>query len=143
MGSLLSTQTLLDILGGGERFTAWFNATPASEVEVSAVSIGQVLELIHRISDTDRRQRFENALNSFIAVINSFGNVVDFDEASSREWAHLQEIDLPYVSRDGGGSALSAASRMVVGTALARNSTLVEALQSYHERLPGLRVASP
>lgn len=143
MGSLLSTQTLLDILGGGERITTWFNATPANQVEVSAVSIGQVLELIQRISDPDRRQRFENALNSFVAIINSFDNVVNFDEASSRQWAHLQEMDLLYVSPDGEGAALSTTSRMVVATALARNSTLAEKLQPYHECLPGLRIVSP
>lgn len=143
MGSLLSTQTLLDILGGSERTTAWFNSTPANEVQVSAVSIGQALTLIQRIEDTDRCLRFDNTLNSFVAIITTFRNVIGFDEVCARQWARLQEMDLPYVAPTGVESALSVASRMVVATALALNSTLVEPLQPYHERVPNLRIASP
>lgn len=99
---------------------AWHNSTPANQVEVGALSIGQVLELLARIGQGGRRQAFENALNSFVALINNYGNVVAFDEVCARQWPQLLAMTLPHVSSTGVASDLSGASRMVVATPLLR-----------------------
>ncbi|GAB7552248.1 hypothetical protein NRB_17500 [Novosphingobium sp. 11B] len=143
MAMLLSTQALLDTLGGEQRIMAWHSATPANQVELSAVSIGQVLDLLAGIAHGGRRQAFENALNSFVALVNNYGNVVAFDEACARQWPDLLGVPLPHVTSTGVQSDLSAASRMVVATALARNATLIEDPQPYHAQVGGLRVQAP
>lgn len=139
----LSTQSLLDVLGGNANLLKWLSAIPMQQVEISAVSIGQALDTIQQNANGAQRKNFERGLDHIAATARSNQGVIPFDEGAARIWADLQARTLEYKKPNGGTTGLSPASRMVVATALQRGATFVESPQPYHAALPALAVFSP
>ena len=140
----LSTQTILDVLGGSTNIIKWLSTIPMQQVEISAISIGQALDTIHRnVTNTANKKNFERQLNTFVSTVRSNKGVIPFDEAAASIWADLQTRTLQYKKSDGSMTDLSAVSRMVVATALHRGATFVESQQPYHAAISDLIVVSP
>ena len=139
----LSTQSLLDVLGGNENIHNWLATIPMQQVEISAVSIGQALDTIQQNSNASKRKSFERQLELIIITVKSNQGVIPFDEEAARIWADLQARTLQYKKLDGTTTELSSASRMVVATALQQGATFVESSQPYHSAIPDLTTFSP
>ncbi len=143
----LSTQSLLDVLGGKGNTFKWLMGAgariPMQDVEISAVSIGQALDTIQRNTNAVMRKNFERQLTLLVTTVRSSQGVIPFDEGAARIWADLQARTLEYRKSDGSTTELSPASRMVVATALRRGATFVESSQPYHAVIPDLTIFSP
>jgi hypothetical protein len=139
---LLSTQILLDAVAGRASILAWLNTASLTDIEASAVSIGQARDAISRLP-ASRRRSLETGLDRFIDTLDIHQGIIAFDRAAGEMWAQLMGIHLPYSRPDGTATALSAPSRMVVATALSRGAVLVESTQPYHSHIIALRTLSP
>jgi len=140
---VLSTQSLLDLLGGKPSIMNWLSTVSMQDVEISAVSIGQALDTIQQKPNAAQRKNFERQLDRIVTTVKSSDGLISFDEGAARIWAELESKTLAYRTRDGNTTELSHASRMVVATALRRGAMFVEDSQPYHAAIPGLQVVSP
>lgn len=136
---LLSTQSLLDLLTGQPEMEASMEGKQARSVEISSVSIGQVLRQIQAVNAVAARRELDSAFEKLLMVFHTYQGVIPFDEAASKTWATLSSMTLMHDS----SVELSSESRMVVATALVRNATLVDADRPYHAVLPVLSVENP
>jgi predicted nucleic acid-binding protein len=136
---LLSTQSLLDLLTGQPEMENWMEGKQARSVEISSVSIGQVLRQIHAETNVAERKELESAFEKLLMALRAYQGVIPFDEAASRTWATLCSMALMHDR----SVELSSESRMVVATALTRNATFVDADRPYHAALPSLNVENP
>jgi predicted nucleic acid-binding protein len=139
---ILSTQALLDAITGHGNMLQWVRSAPSASIEISAVSIGQALEVIEGATPF-RRQSLRDALARFVSAADVYQGVVSFDADAARHWARLQQMPLRFIPRGGAEMELGTPSRMVVATALSRGGTLVEEPQPYHLSLSPLAVHSP
>ena len=139
----LSTQSLLDVVGGDTNILKWLSGIPMQQVEISAVSIGQALDTIQQITNAAMRKNFERQLDRLVLTVRSNQGVIPFDEDAAKIWADLQSRTLEYKMPDGSTTELSSASRMVVATALNHRATFVESSQPYHGAISGFTVVSP
>ncbi len=136
---LLSTQSLLDLLTGQPEMETWMEDKQARSVEISSVSVGQVLREIHNEANVAERKELESAFDKLLMVFHTYQGVIPFDEAASKTWATLCSMELMHDS----SSELSSESRMVVATALTRNAIFVDADRPYHTELISLNVENP
>jgi predicted nucleic acid-binding protein len=140
---MLSTQSLLDLLGGNPGITKWLSSVPVQQVEISAVSVGQAIDTIQQSANAANRNYFQRQLDRIVVTVKSSDGLIPFDEGAARMWAELQSMKLDYKMRDGSNTELSAESRMVVATARDRGATFVEDSQPYHAAIPDLQIVSP
>jgi predicted nucleic acid-binding protein len=141
---VLSTQCLLDLLVGEKYILDWIAKVRLQQVEISAVSIGQALDTITRdITDPAQRKNFERELGNIVTAAQIHQRVIPFTDETARIWADLLGRKLPCTTPGGGTDDLSAASRMVVATALQRGASLVDKPQPYHATIPDLNVTHP
>jgi predicted nucleic acid-binding protein len=140
---LLSTQALLDILTDEPAMANWRLKTPVNAVEVSAVSIGEAITTIEKVSNPGRRRALGTALDIFVATASRYQGITPFEENIARIWADIEATpDLIGRSVSGREDELSSPARMIVATCLVRGATLVEAPQPYHSKVK-LKVVSP
>jgi len=78
-------------------------------------------------------------LKQLVATANRHGTVYPFDQEAAELFGKILNRTLPYW-HEGTEIPLPNLLRMIVATALARNLTLVEHEQPYHELLSDLRV---
>ena len=136
---LLSTQSLLDLLTGQPDMETWMKDKQARSVEISSVSVGQVLRQIHAETNVAERKELESAFEKLLMVFRAYRGVMPFDEPASKTWSTLCSMTLMHDA----SAELSSESRMVVATALTRNATFVDANRPYHADLPSLNVENP
>jgi hypothetical protein len=136
---LLSTQALLDLLTGDPKMENWITDKPAQGIEVSSVSIGQVLQLIDQETVAAYRKELADAFEKLLLGLRRYQGIVPFDESASKTWATLMSMPLMHE----GSTPVSSETRMVIATALTRNAILVDAARPYHAILASLKVQSP
>jgi len=139
---LLSTQALLDILTDEPVVVAWRKTVAANAIEISAVSIGEVIAAIEAQEQSARRRDLHAALNVVIAVAGSYQGIIPFDDKAAQVWAHLERLDLRVRPPSGQLGELNSPGRMVLATCLSRAATLVEGPQDYHSKVK-VNVVSP
>jgi predicted nucleic acid-binding protein len=136
---LLSTQALLDLLTGDSKMESWIKDKPAQGIEVSAVSIGQVLHLINKETDAAFRKELTGAFEKLLLGLRRYQGIIPLDESASKTWATLMSMTLMH----GESKHVSPETRMVIASALTRNAILVDAVRPYHSQLPSLKIQSP
>lgn len=136
---LLSTQSLLDLLTGEPKMEAWKRDKQARSVEISTVSLGQVLRIIQAETDPLERKSLELEFEKLLSAFRIYQGIIPLDESSAKIWANLLSMKLMHDS----SKELSSESRMIVATALARNATLMDEKRPYHADLPSLNVENP
>lgn len=136
---MLSTQSLLDLLTGQPGMDVWMRAKQARSVEISSVSVGQVIHHISAQSDVAYRDRLTRAFEKLLQTFHGYQGVIPFDEDASRTWSTLLTMELMHNA----STELSSESRMVVASALTRSATFVDAKRPYHAKLVSLKVDSP
>lgn len=112
-------------------------------VQISAVSIGQALELIQQRANPAKRNDYERQLDKLLLIARANQNIIPFDEEAAKIWTDLKVRTLDYKVPGGGATQLSSESRMVVASTMAQGAQLVEAPQPYHAAIPGLIVVNP
>ena len=139
---LLSSQSLLDMLGDEPAMKAWTGTVQANSIKLSSVSIGQALYQIEQEQDANLRAELDDALEKTIRSLQIYEGIVPFDASAARTWSKLMRMKL--LHQDGSNPIpVSSESRMVVATALAKGFTLVEAARPFHSAVLGLKVKSP
>jgi len=136
---LLSTQALVDLLTADPKMGSWIKDKSAQDIEVSAVSIGQVLQLIDKETDAAYRKELDDAFEKLLLGLRHYQRIIPFDEKAANSWARLMSMTLMHDA----SSQVSPETRMVIATALTRNAILVDASRPYHANLPSLKVQSP
>ena len=142
-GYLLSTQSLLDRLSGRSIYAVseWLDrqVRAATEVRVSVVSFGLAQAAIDALDDAALRARFHHALDQTRRSLPRHARLT-VDEDTMPPWATLMAVPAA-LTRYGdrinrrAEVELGDAELLVVATALARDLTLVEPSQPYHEVL--------
>lgn len=145
MSYLLSTQFLLDMLGSRQHATDWISKVPTRSVEISVISIGQVMQQIETRAPACDREAMLRDLRRIEASFDLPGHqgIIPFEAQAARVWSRLIDADLQRTNDAGRSITLSAASKMVVATALARSAALVEQPQPYHCLVDSLIVEHP
>jgi predicted nucleic acid-binding protein len=145
MSYLLSTQFLLDLMGSKPQATAWRDKVPTRSIEISVISIGQVMQQIDKHARASDRDAMKRDLRRIEASVDmpSYQGIVAFEADAARVWSRLIDVPLEFARTDGSRFALSLASKMVVATALTRSATLVEGPQPYHAMIADLSVEHP
>jgi predicted nucleic acid-binding protein len=139
---LLSSQSLLDMLGDEPAMKAWTGTVQANSIKLSSVSIGQALYQIEQEQDANLRAELDDALEKTIRSLQIYEGIVPFDASAARTWSKLMRMKL--LHQDGSNPIeVSSESRMVVATALAKGFTLVDAARPFHSTVQRLKVISP
>jgi predicted nucleic acid-binding protein len=139
---LLSSQSLLDMLGDEPAMKAWTGTVQANSIKLSSVSIGQALYQIEQEQDANLRAELDDALEKTIRSLQIYEGIVPFDVSAARTWSKLMRMKL--LHQDGSNPIpVSSESRMVVATALAKGFTLVDAARPFHSTVQRLKVISP
>jgi len=139
---LLSSQSLLDMLGDELAMKAWTGTVQANSIKLSSVSIGQALYQIEQEQDANLRAELDDALEKTIRSLQIYEGIVPFDASAARTWSKLMRMKL--LHQDGSNPIeVSSESRMVVATALAKGFTLVDAARPFHYTVQRLKVIYP
>jgi hypothetical protein len=136
---LLSTQALLDLLTGDSKMESWVEDKPAQGIEVSSISVGQVLHLINEQTEVAYRKELTDAFEKLLLGLRRYQGIIPLDESASKTWATLMSMILKHDE----STDVSAETRMVIACALTRNTILVDVERPYHSQLPSLKVQSP
>jgi predicted nucleic acid-binding protein len=139
---LLSSQSLLDMLGDEPAMKAWTGTVQANSIKLSSVSIGQALYQIEQEQDANLRAELYDALERTVRSLQIYEGIVPFDASAAMTWSKLMQMKL--LHKDGPKPIpVSSESRMVVATALDKGFTLVDAARPFHSTVQGLKVKSP
>lgn len=132
---LISTQGLIDLIGGDPDIGQLLRQLGADRVRVSIVTLGVVEADLQSMANEPDFAQFDQALRSFEAFARRMGCIEPFDGHVVRVWARLLNQHLTTETDDDGVEDLGDIDRMVVATAIERNLILIDRPRIYHQQL--------